>query len=85
MNEDIQTIYLLIRGYEYEGSGVLSLHRTEQGVRDAADAYMKDDVCYLESGWEEDDELVQDATLGVLAEWHCGGQYLQIVSRELWN
>lgn len=81
MNEDIQTTYLLIRGFEYEGSGVLSLHRELHGARVAAEEFMKNSDCYSDDGWQEGELHPTQVDIGYVAEWYCGDQYLRIHRR----
>lgn len=81
MNTEVaQPIYILMRGFEYEGSSVRSLHRTEEGARHAADEYMKSDRCYMDEGWEEVELAPQELAAGLVAEWRCGGQFVMIGS-----
>lgn len=86
MNLEVtQTVYLLIRGFDYEGSGVLSVHRSEQGARDAADTFMNSGECqqFDGEGWEEAELHPTHNPVGLAAEWHCGSQYLEIRTRTL--
>lgn len=79
MNEENQHIFMLVTGYEYEGSGVRSIHRTERGAQIAAEDYMKDNKCYSEERWTEEEPYAYF----IAARWNCGDHYVEIRKMEL--
>lgn len=71
-------IYLLLRGFDYEGETVESLHRSEAGAMAAADTAGN---CWSDKGWKRSESIIRDPD--TIALWECGSQYLRIARMPL--